>query len=138
MVRNVSSDSSHLLFLLSPSPARFGDAAELCNQLMIVVSWLFMVVTFPFSLIFAVKWVQEYERAVVYRLGRSLPGALRGPGIFFIVPCTDTYEKIDMRTQNFIVPPQDVSYHCIPLALAGLLLYPGLLRSSRRTASRYT
>ena len=105
---------------------------------MIVVSWLFMVVTFPFSLIFAVKWVQEYERAVVYRLGRSLPGALRGPGIFFIVPCTDTYEKIDMRTQNFIVPPQDVSYHCIPLALAGLLLYPGLLRSSRRTASRYT
>ena len=82
----------------------------MCNQLMIVFSWLFMVVTFPFSLVFAVKWVQEYERAVVYRLGRSLPGALRGPGIFFIVPCTDTYEKIDMRTQNFIVPPQDVSY----------------------------
>ena len=52
--------------------------------------------------------MQEYERAVVYRLGRSLPGALRGPGIFFIVPCVDTYEKIDMRTQNFIVPPQDV------------------------------
>ena len=44
----------------------------------------------------------------MYRLGRSLPGALRGPGIFFIVPCVDTYEKIDMRTQNFIVPPQDV------------------------------
>ena len=87
----------------------FGDAAELCNQMIILFSWLFMVVTFPFSLLFAVKWVQEYERAVVYRLGRSLPGALRGPGIFFIVPCTDTFERIDMRTQNFIVPPQDVS-----------------------------
>ena len=47
---------------------------------------------------------QEYERAVVYRLGRSLPGALRGPGIFIIVPCIDTFEKIDMRT-----PPQDVT-----------------------------
>ena len=115
MVRNVSSDSSHLLFLLSSSPARFGDAAELCNQLMIVVCWLFMVVTFPFSLIFDVKWVQEYERAVVYRLGRSLPGALRGPGIFFIVPCTDTYEKIDMRTQTYDVPPQEVhhSFLCL-------------------------
>ena len=45
---------------------------------------------------------------MVYRLGRSLPGALRGPGIFIIVPCIDTFEKIDMRTQNFIVPPQDV------------------------------
>ena len=53
---------------------------------------------------------QEYERAVVYRLGLCLPGALRGPGIFFIVPCIDTFEKIDMRTQNFIVPPQDVGH----------------------------
>ena len=82
-----------------------------------------MIATLPFSLLLAIKWTQvkelfdkvmsckpsqEYERAVVYRLGRSLPGALRGPGIFFIVPCVDTYEKIDMRTQNFIVPPQDV------------------------------
>ena len=111
---NVTLHFSRPLSLLSP--ARFGDAAEMCNQLMIVFSWLFMVLTMPFSLVFAVKWVQEYERAVVYRLGRSLPGALRGPGIFFIVPCTDTYEKIDMRTQNFIVPPQDVSnYYLVPI-----------------------
>ena len=61
----------------------FGDAAELCNQMIILFSWLFMVVTFPFSLLFAVKWVQEYERAVVYRLGRSLPGALRGPSTLY-------------------------------------------------------
>ena len=45
----------------------------------------------------------------IFKLGRSLPGALRGPGLFFIVPCIDTFETIDMRTQNFIVPPQDVS-----------------------------
>ena len=53
--------------------------------------------------------MQEYERAVVYRLGRSLPGALRGPGIFFIVPCVDTYEKVDMRTHTYEIPPQEVS-----------------------------
>ena len=33
---------------------------------------------------------------------------MRGPGIFFIVPCIDDYEKIDMRTQTFSVPPQEV------------------------------
>ena len=33
----------------------------------------------------------------------------RGPGVFFIIPCVDIYEKIDLRVQNFDVPPQEVS-----------------------------
>ena len=45
---------------------------------------------------------------MVYRLGLTLPGAVKGPGIFFILPCIDDYEKIDMRTQNFSVPPQEI------------------------------
>ena len=106
------------------SPDGIGDPAELCNKLIIFFSWLFMLVTFPFSLLLAVKWVQEYERAVVYRLGRSLDGALRGPGIFFILPCTDTFERIDMRTQNFLVPPQDVSLASPDLTLTFLLSDP--------------
>jgi erythrocyte band 7 integral membrane protein len=53
--------------------------------------------------------VQEYERAVIFRLGRLLKGGARGPGIFFIVPCIDTYRKIDLRTVSFDVPPQEVS-----------------------------
>ena len=32
----------------------------------------------------------------------------RGPGVFFIIPCVDHYEKIDMRTQTYDVPPQEV------------------------------
>jgi hypothetical protein len=51
---------------------------------------------------------QEYERAVIFRLGRLLSGGARGPGVFFIIPCVDIYEKIDMRTQTFDVPPQEV------------------------------
>ena len=53
---------------------------------------------------------QEYERAVIFRLGRLLSGGARGPGVFFIIPCIDQYEKIDMRTQTFDVPPQEVSF----------------------------
>lgn len=61
------------------------------------------------SLCFAVKVVQEYERVVIFRLGRLLTGGARGPGIFFIVPCVDSYQKVDMRTLTFDVPPQEVS-----------------------------
>ena len=58
---------------------------------------------------FHFKVVQEYERVVIFRLGRLLAGGARGPGIFFIVPCVDSYQKVDMRTLTFDVPPQEVS-----------------------------
>ena len=50
---------------------------------------------------------QEYERSVIFRLGRLLSGGARGPGVFFIIPCVDTYEKIDMRTATYEIPPQE-------------------------------
>jgi erythrocyte band 7 integral membrane protein len=78
--------------------------------------------------------VQEYERAVIFRLGRLrkvirlkicakkrcsliipffkctliLQGGAKGPGIFFVIPCIDTYKKVDLRTVSFDVPPQEV------------------------------
>ena len=51
---------------------------------------------------------KEYERTVIFRLGRLLSGGARGPGVFFIIPCVDMFEKIDLRVQNFDVPPQEV------------------------------
>ena len=53
-------------------------------------------------------FVQEYERAVIFRLGRLLTGGARGPGVFFIIPCVDTYVKIDMRSMTFEIPPQEI------------------------------
>jgi len=35
-------------------------------------------------------------------------GGARGPGVFFIIPCIDIYEKIDLRTQTYDVPPQEI------------------------------
>jgi len=54
----------------------------------------------------AVKIVQEYERGVIFRLGR-LVGA-RGPGLFFIIPLLETMRKIDLRTIVLDIPPQEV------------------------------
>merc|ERR1719308_140150 len=67
-----------------------------------------ILATLPLSLIFTVKVVPEYERAVIFRLGRLLTGGARGPGVFFIIPCVDIYEKIDMRTATYEIPPQEI------------------------------
>merc|ERR1719400_2251049 len=77
-------------------------------QLLTVFSCLLVIAALPLSLFFVVKVVQEYERAVIFRLGRLLSGGASGPGVFFIIPCVDVYEKIDMRSQTFEIPPQEI------------------------------
>ena len=57
--------------------------------IMFFISILLIILTFPISLIFCVKVVQEYERAVIFRLGRVRRNGTVGPGMFFIVPCLD-------------------------------------------------
>ncbi|CAG2219991.1 STOM [Mytilus edulis] len=52
--------------------------------------------------------VTEYERAVIFRLGRVLPGGAKGPGMFFILPCLDDFKKVDLRTVSYDVPPQEI------------------------------
>ncbi|KFD54853.1 hypothetical protein M514_04287, partial [Trichuris suis] len=79
-----------------------------CHWILIVLSWFLLIATFPFSLFFCLTVVKEYERAVIFRLGRLLPGGARGPGIFFVNPCTDTYRKVDLRVVSFDVPPQEI------------------------------
>ena len=45
---------------------------------------------------------------MIFRLGRLRSGGAKGPGLFFIMPCIDTYKKVDLRTVSFDVPPQEV------------------------------
>ena len=54
----------------------------------------------------AIKIVSEYERGVIFRLGR-LVGA-RGPGLFLIIPFVDRMVKVDLRVVTMDVPPQEV------------------------------
>ncbi len=54
----------------------------------------------------AIKVVREYERGVIFRLGRLI-GA-KGPGLFLIIPLVDKMVKVDLRTITLDVPPQEV------------------------------
>jgi regulator of protease activity HflC (stomatin/prohibitin superfamily) len=65
-----------------------------------------LIIVLGFILINAVKIVPEYERGVVFRLGRVI-GA-KGPGIFFIIPLVDKMMRVDLRTITMDVPVQEV------------------------------
>lgn len=76
---------------------------------LLCVSIVFTAILFPFGACFLViKVITEYERAVLFRLGRLQSGGAKGPGLFCIVPCTDEYRKVDLRTVSFDVPPQEI------------------------------
>jgi len=89
-------------------PVACEEGPGIFAKAMALGSLLLVIVSLPVSLFFVVKVVQEYERAVIFRLGRLLVGGARGPGVFFILPCVDTYEKVDMRTHNYEIPPQEI------------------------------
>ena len=82
--------------------SRFG------TMILAFLSIILVLVTLPFSLCYCVKVVQEYERAVIFRLGRLKKGGASGPGLFFILPCIDKYSCVDLRTVSYEVPPQEM------------------------------
>ncbi|XP_076293408.1 band 7 protein AGAP004871 isoform X2 [Lasioglossum baleicum] len=84
------------------------EAPNNCKTILVALSWVVVILTMPFSLFICFKVVQEYERAVIFRLGRLLSGGAKGPGIFFILPCVDNYARVDLRTRTYDVPPQEV------------------------------
>ncbi|XP_043557359.1 stomatin-like [Chiloscyllium plagiosum] len=76
--------------------------------ILIFLSVIFILATLPLSIWFCLQVVKEYERAVIFRLGRIVQGRAKGPGILWILPCTDTVSLVDLRTMSFSVPPQEV------------------------------
>jgi regulator of protease activity HflC (stomatin/prohibitin superfamily) len=63
-------------------------------------------IVFLFLLLSAIKVLREYERGVVFRLGRII--AVRGPGLIILIPIIDKMVKISLRIITLDVPPQDV------------------------------
>jgi regulator of protease activity HflC (stomatin/prohibitin superfamily) len=72
--------------------------------LIVVVVLLFLVVLF---LVSAIKVAREYERGIIFRLGRLLPEP-KGPGLFLLIPVVDRMVKVDLRTITLNIPPQEV------------------------------
>ncbi|MFE0192013.1 slipin family protein [Streptomyces sp. NPDC059008] len=71
-----------------------------------VLGIVFAAAVLLLLLMAAVKIVPEYERGVIFRLGRLI-GA-KGPGLFFIIPVVDRMFRVSLRTVTMDIPPQDV------------------------------
>jgi regulator of protease activity HflC (stomatin/prohibitin superfamily) len=72
--------------------------------LILVAILLFLVVLFLFA---AIKVAREYERGIIFRLGRLLAEP-KGPGLFILIPIVDRMVKVDLRTITLNIPPQEV------------------------------
>ena len=72
--------------------------------LIVVAAVVVILVLFLFA---AVKVAREYERGVIFRLGRLLPEP-KGPGLFLLIPVIDRMVRVDLRTVTLNVPPQEV------------------------------
>src|SRR6476659_4273013 len=72
-----------------------------------IIAVVVVVVLLLFVLAASIKVIREYERGVVFRLGRLFPSP-KGPGLFFLIPIIDRMVKVDLRTITLMIPPQEV------------------------------
>lgn len=68
--------------------------------------WILAVVLVVFFLFSAIKVLREYERGVIFRLGRVIK--VKGPGLILLIPVIDKMVKVSLRLVTMDVPPQDV------------------------------
>ena len=81
-----------------------------------------IVIVLGILLFSGIKVIREYERAVVFRLGRLV--ATRGPGVIFIIPLLEQAERVDLRVVTMDIPPQDViTQDNIPVRIDGVLYF---------------
>ena len=71
--------------------------------------FLFIIILFIIILLAnMIRILREYERGVVFRLGRLVPGGVRGPGLILLIPIIEKMVKVSLRTVVLDVPPQDI------------------------------
>ncbi|XP_032994054.1 erythrocyte band 7 integral membrane protein-like [Lacerta agilis] len=92
----------------SAPPEKPDQDLRAVEWLLVILSFIFALLTFPLSIWLCVEVVYEYEQAIVVRLGRIQKGSAKGPGIHFLLPCTDTLIRVDMRTKSFTIPFQEI------------------------------
>jgi regulator of protease activity HflC (stomatin/prohibitin superfamily) len=86
-------------------------------NLLITIAVVVIIILFS-----AVKIAREYERAVIFRLGRY--ASTKGPGIFLIIPLIDRISLVDLRVITLDIPPQDVvTEDNIPILVDAVLYF---------------
>lgn len=89
----------------------FTDASQgwlswICNLIVIFLVGILTLITFPVSGWFVLKTVPNYEKIVFFRLGRICPP--KGPGVVLVLPLIDQWQRVDLRTRAFSIPPCQV------------------------------
>uniref|UniRef100_A0A3P9NYR0 Stomatin (EPB72)-like 1 n=1 Tax=Poecilia reticulata TaxID=8081 RepID=A0A3P9NYR0_POERE len=89
----------------------FTDASQgwvswICNLIVIFLVYICTFIAFPVTGWFVLKTVPNYQRVVVFRLGRVCPP--KGPGVVLVLPLIDQWQRVDLRTRAFNVPPCQV------------------------------
>uniref|UniRef100_A0A1A7YJE8 Podocin n=1 Tax=Iconisemion striatum TaxID=60296 RepID=A0A1A7YJE8_9TELE len=90
----------------------FTDASQgwlswICNLIVIFLVYICTFIMFPATGWFVLKMVPNYQRIVVFRLGRVCPP--KGPGVVLVLPLIDQWQKVDLRTRAFNIPPCQVT-----------------------------
>lgn len=78
------------------------------QQLPIGLPLIVIIVFILYILASSIRILREYERGVIFRLGRVLDGGIKGPGIILLIPFIDKMVKVSLRVVVMDVPPQDV------------------------------
>ncbi|XP_006795702.1 erythrocyte band 7 integral membrane protein-like isoform X1 [Neolamprologus brichardi] len=95
-----------------------------CGRILVGLSLIFLLITLPISIWMCIVIVKEYQRAIIFRLGRLSSGGAKGPGLFFVLPCTDSFINVDMRTVTFNIPPQEIlTRDSVAVCVDGLVYY---------------
>ncbi len=81
-----------------------------------------IVIFFIIVIFMLIKIAKEYERAVIFRLGRFI--GIKGPGLFLLIPGIDKMEKVDLRIVTQDVPPQEViTKDNVPVKIDAVVYY---------------
>lgn len=87
-----------------------------------LLSWVGLLIFALLILSQAIKITREYERGVIFRLGRF--AGIRGPGLFLIIPIIDKMDKVDLRVVTLDIPPQEViTKDNIPITVDAVLYF---------------
>ncbi|XP_065762842.1 stomatin-like protein 1 isoform X2 [Muntiacus reevesi] len=95
--------TSFLLGIYQPQDTPQSWPSCFCHGLISFLGFLLLMITFPISGWFALKIVPTYERMIVFRLGRIRTP--QGPGMVLLLPFIDSFQRVDLRTRAFNVPP---------------------------------
>ncbi|MDB1090117.1 slipin family protein [Streptomyces sp. ACA25] len=71
-----------------------------------VIAWILLALVLVVLLSASVRIAREYERGVIFRLGRVIDA--KGPGLFFLIPVVDRMERVSLRTITMDIPAQDI------------------------------